>query len=322
VTGQGTIVGDVGGTNTRLGYVPFPGAGVRRVVQYLNADFDSFNSVLQAYLQKIDEQGCGQMTLAIAAPITGERVSLTNCDWVIDAAVLRRLTGARTVHLLNDLAALALSLPHLAGGRLSHVAGPAMPRAGRKLVIGAGTGFNAACLLQGPPQQVLPAECGHMTLPVETAADLRLRDHLAQGRGRASVERALSGQGLCEVYHWTAREAGQVAQNLTAGQITEHAQQGTDALCRAATQTVLRLLATVVGDLILAYLPQGGVYLAGSVCRALHQLMAAEGFADRVAAKGRQSDLIRGFPIHLLGDDTAALIGCAAQADLAMEPVA
>lgn len=317
MTDQGIIVGDVGGTNTRLGVVLQKGGAPTAIATYRNVDFLSFEKVLAQYLHHINARSCAQIYLAVAAPIDGEKVALTNCDWVIDRARLRQVTGAKTIHLLNDLEALACALIDPSALGAKHVAGPTNLRAdgGRMLVIGAGTGFNAASLMPAPAFSVQAAECGHMSLPVETAEDLDLRAFLAQGRGRASVERAISGQGLCEIHHWAARGLGLAHDPLTARQITERALQGSDAACAKAAQTVLRLLAIVAGDLALAYLPHGGIYLAGSVCRALYPMMAQAGFAEGFCAKGRQTNLLRSFPIKLITNDAAALIGCAALAN-------
>ena len=318
------LVGDVGGTNTRLGLLADNTVIPTRVMTYRNSDYSSLYNVISHYLQKTDEYSCGQICLALAAPIVDQTVALTNCDWVIDAQKLRQTTGAKTVRLINDLEALAWSLDRLPTSSIAPVATGKTQRnpMGGRLVIGAGTGFNAASLISAPQTGVLSAECGHMTLPVQTDQDLRLRDHLAQGRGRASVERALSGQGLCEVYQWAAAQAGQRSENLTAGQITDRALHGSDAACVHAAETVLRLLATVAGDLALAYLPHGGTFLAGSVCRALMPMMAQGGFVKAFCAKGRQTDLMQSFSIDLITDDAAALIGCAALARRQMNFIA
>lgn len=324
MTGQGIVVADVGGTNTRLGYLAQAGDAPVQTSHFQNADFADFEGCLRQYLGQIGVQGCAQIFIAVAAPIEGDVVTLTNCNWKIDGAALRHFTGAKSIHLLNDLEALALALGHLPATSFAYVAGPRAPHdpKGRKLVIGAGTGFNAACLLQAPSQIVLPAECGHMTLPAQTADDLRLWDHLAKDRGRASVERALSGLGLCETYHWVARELGRFPDALTAQQITDRARLGADLACVKTTQIALRLLAIVAGDLALAYLPHGGIYLAGSVCRALFPMMKQAGFAEQFTAKGRQSTFMTSFPIYLMTDDFAALIGCAGLANSKIIPVA
>jgi glucokinase len=315
MTGPVILLGDVGGTNTRLGLATGPGHPPDRILAFRNSAFPSFDQLLNHYLATQDVQHCTQVILALAAPIAGDTIRLTNSPWVIDIAGIRRTVGAHAVHLVNDLAALALSLPHLSPAMLRHVCGPVDPvdPQGRKLVLGMGTGFNAACLLQAGATTVLPAECGHMTLPVESDDGLHLRNCLARGRGRASVERALSGQGLVEIYRWIADTHGQTATDLPAEEIALRAVNAEDPLCVKAAETLLGILATVAGDLALAYLPHGGVYLAGSVARGLSPMMGAD-FACRLVSKGRQTDLLQSFPVHLITQDTAALIGCAALA--------
>lgn len=313
---QSSIVGDIGGTNTRLGWVAHRGDLPSEMQTFRNCDFASFDVVLRRYFDAIGRSNCGSICLAVAAPIDNEFVTLTNCDWQIDSRRLQQLFGASAVYLLNDLEALALSLPCLRVSQTTRISGLSALRdmSARKLVVGAGTGFNAASIRD---KTVLAAECGHMTLPVQTLDDLQLRDHLAQGRGRASVERALSGKGLCEIYAWMAHKAGHTPQSFSAQQIAEHALNRSDQVCEGAAKVVLRLLATVAGDLALAYLPYGGIYLAGSICRSLAPMMSQSRFAEIFAAKGRQSDFMQSFPIHLITDDAAALLGCAAHVDSA-----
>jgi glucokinase len=306
------LLGDVGGTNTRLG-VLLPHGMPGQISTFRNADFASFEQLLLHYLSAQDVQSCAAVILAIAAPINGDIIGLTNCAWQIDTNSVCSAAKTKNVRFINDLEALALCLDRLPANAVTHIAGPHIPTdaLGRKLVIGVGTGFNAACAMRSGSVVVLPAECGHMTLPVETAEGLHLRDHLAKSRGRASVERALSGQGLTEVYQWVAASRGLVPKDLTAAQITHHAIQNADPCCMDAAIVVLRILATVCGDLALAYLPHGGVYLAGSVARALAPLLAASGFAAELTRKGRQTGLLQSFSVHLITKDAAALIGCA-----------
>jgi glucokinase len=306
------LLGDVGGTNTRLG-VLLPHGVPGRIATFRNADFASFDALLQHYLAAHAVQTCTEAVLAIAAPINGAIITLTNCAWQIDTSSVRSAVKTQKLRVINDLEALALCLDRLPAGSITHVAGPRLPTDpfGRKLVVGVGTGFNAACALQSGTNVVLPAECGHMTLPVETADGLHLRDHLAKGRGRASVERALSGQGLTEVYHWVAVSRGLAPKDLTAAQIAHCAVQNSDPCCREAAMVVLRILATICGDLALAYLPHGGIYLAGSVARALSPLLANSGFEAAFSRKGRQTGLLQSFAVHLMTQDAAALFGCA-----------
>lgn len=93
-------------------------------------------------------------------------------------------------------------------------------------------------------------------------------------------------------------------------QIVTQALERSDDRCRAAVEVLVRLLARVAGDLFLAFLPLGGVYLSGGVTRACAPLIASGLFWEEFTRKGRQTDLLCSVPIHIINDDNAALAGC------------
>ena len=321
------VVGDIGGTNSRLGVVQKLGDLPRNIRRFRNAEHPNFARLLADYSAAIGITSIDGLCLAVAGVASGGRVELTNHAWTIDHKELRQATGARWVHFINDLQALGLSLTHGASPLSQHIAGPKpLSEFAPRLVVGVGTGFNAALVTQSHASAtcvVHAAECGHMTLAVESEEELRLRDFLARGRGRASNERALSGMGLVELYQWTAREAGSLPADLAAAEIAQGAVADTDPICRKAASTLLRLLARTSGDLALAFMPTGGLYFAGSVARALAPLMKSVGFHANFCAKGRQSGLMQTFPLLLMPDDNAALLGCVvhAQGHHSLEPM-
>ena len=51
--------------------------------------------------------------IGVAGPVAGGRCRLTNLDWEVDEASLRRTLGVREAYLVNDLQATASSLPFL-----------------------------------------------------------------------------------------------------------------------------------------------------------------------------------------------------------------
>jgi glucokinase len=308
------LVADIGGTNTRLGLAGPNGIATDTLRRFANNDHASFDALTRTYLDQVNVAICHRACLAVAAPIEAERVRLTNRDWLIDKAGVARETGAQDVYFLNDFEALGFSLDRLTPQQAPHIAGPQTapePR-GVRMVLGAGTGFNAAALRRNALGQrsVHAAECGHMTLPVETSSELLLRDHLARGRGRASVERALSGQGVLEIHEWVCARADSPRPTISAAEIVAQALDGSDPNCRQTAEILIRFLARVAGDLVLAFLPLGGLYLSGGVTRACAELIASDLFWDVFTAKGRQSDLMRSIPVHLVEDDNAALEGC------------
>ncbi|NIZ63404.1 hypothetical protein DL239_20785 [Sedimentitalea sp. CY04] len=310
------LVADIGGTNTRLGLAGANGIHKGTSHRYRNSDYTSFYSLVGAYLRQQKVEKCHKACLAVAAPVEDDAITLTNRDWHIDKSSACAVTGATEIRFLNDFEALGFAIGRLSGGQVSHVAGPktATSQNGTRMVLGAGTGFNAAAMtLDADAQPVVhAAECGHMTLPVETPNELLLRDHLARNRGRASVERALSGQGVLEIYQWVCSHTGVAPQNFTTQEIIQQAIEQRDETCEHTAKMLVRLLARVAGDLVLAFLPVGGLYLSGGVTRACKSLISSDLFWDEFTAKGRQSNLLRSVPVYLMTDDHAALEGCLA----------
>ncbi|WP_106753582.1 glucokinase [Pannonibacter carbonis] len=312
------LAADIGGTNTRLALVENGRVREDTIVRYSNADYETPEAAIGAYLSEAGTPRCGSAVLAIAAPISGTRIEMTNHNWVFEAGSLSRLLGDARVEFLNDFEALAHSLENLNEGRLVPVQIPAEspPANGTRVVVGAGTGFNAAALY--PPRDggrgtVGTGECGHMTLPVETARHLSLRDYLARGRGRASVERALSGSGLREVYEWHCLEAGQSPGPLSPAEIAAAARARTDPISVATARAWMDILGRVAGDIALVFMALGGVYLTGGVARSLQPFLSEPEFLAAFRAKGRQTGLVSAIPVYLLDDDFAALAGCAAR---------
>ncbi|GAA4173787.1 glucokinase [Shinella granuli] len=307
---------DIGGTNTRLGLVRdgilLPGSAG----SYANDHFEDFYAVAATYLRGRGENRVDSVCIALAAVATAEGATLTNRDWTIRRDRVAETCGADRVDFINDFEALGYAMGQVEKLETQCLTPGRAPRQpGPRLVLGAGTGFNASAWCPsrfGGAPHVVAAECGHMTLPLAGAAEFSLQGALSAGRGRASVERALSGRGLFEIYQWQCAEAGRAPCVATAAEVSRLAVARADRDCEQAGHTFMRLLGRVCGDLALAYLPFSGVYLSGGVSRAFAgPLVQDPTFLDAFRAKGRQTDFMERFPVHLLLDDRTALQGCA-----------
>lgn len=310
------LVCDLGGTNVRFGLTDDGRLKPETLQSYANDGFADFRSVLAAYRSRHAAVAIDAVCVAMAAVPTVQGARLTNRDWDIRRADIAEVCGTNSIQFLNDFEALGLSLLRadvLETRPIFAVAPSAEPAT--RLVLGAGTGFNAAACFPpriGPSPYVSAAECGHMTLAIEGAEELSLQNYLARGRGRASNERALSGRGLFEIYLWCCERSGRPAVLPGPGEVAAQATSGGDADASAAVEHFLTFLGRVAGDLALAFLPFGGIYLSGGVTRAVAPLIGSTNtFIEAFRAKGRQADLMTSFPISLLLDDRAALWGCA-----------
>lgn len=314
-----TIVADIGGTNTRVALAR-GGKVIEGSLRHIrNAGHAGLEPVLTEYLAGMEGARPDLCCVAVAGPVRDGQALMTNLDWRMSENSLARATGAAKVILLNDLQAQGHALGHVEGARIRTVVDGPVQEGAPMLVVGLGTGVNAAPVHgAGAARVVLPSECGHVTLPVTCEDDFALGRFIEAlpsepGRTRrASVEEALSGRGLAHIHQFLAQRAGVPA--LGDSHAIMHAVAVGDALARAAVAMQIRLLGQVLGDLALIHMPYGGIFLIGGMSRALAPFATEFDLAATFRAK-RWIDLLEhAFRVSVIEDDNAALLGCAVRA--------
>ena len=196
------LIADIGGTNARFAWQAGPGTPLLDTQVLQVADFARLQDAIRAYVDGIGRGIPRAVAVAIANPITGDQVHMTNADWSFSQAAVKAEFGLRTFRLLNDFTALALALPDLPATELRQVGGVApVPRAPIALV-GAGTGLGVSGLIPVGDAGWLPlsGEGGHVTLPAVTARERLVMDGLTLRYGHASAERLVCGQGLFDTF--------------------------------------------------------------------------------------------------------------------------
>lgn len=312
-----SLVADIGGTNTRVALADGKQLREASIRRFSNADFPGLETILRAFLQGQDAVTCGGACVAVAGPVANGVATMTNLDWTIDAATLTRATGANVVAILNDLQAQGHALGHIGLDKLRPVIGPVEPTpAATKLVIGVGTGFNAAPVHETPWGRVVAAsECGHVNMPVRSDADLRLAHFVETAHGFPGVEDVLSGRGLERLFAFVSNEAGTPFERSAAAIMGALDDEGGDGLARETARLFVRLLGAEAGNLALTHLPFGGIYLCGGVSRAIAPHLETMGFEAAFRDKGRFSGFMSNFSVSVVEDDYAALTGCAVYLD-------
>ncbi|MBE3639083.1 glucokinase [Mangrovicoccus algicola] len=302
------LVADVGGTNTRVGLAGAGPVDRSRISRYRNAEFASLGDVLAVYLADHLLPPPEKVCVAVAGPVRHGIGRLTNRDWIVSQEELCRVTGAATGLVLNDLSAQGHALDLVATA-------PVLERYGTlaadpeetRLVIGVGTGFNAAPVYRQPQGlMVTPSECGHVTLPVWNEDGARLAAELRRHHGFASVEDLLSGRGFPLCYQLLTGSAP-----ADPAQILLRAAEAPGGPESRFLQLMVGTLGRVAGDLALVHLPFGGIVFIGGMARALQPFFAALGFDEGLRDKGRFSDFLAQIPVSAMQDDFAALDGCA-----------
>jgi len=309
------LVADIGGTNTRVALAQGNTVRGESIRRYANAGFTDLESVLRRYLQEEGQPEIAGTCVAAAGPVRDGVASLTNLDWTITAEGLRAATGAGQTAILNDLQAQGHALGRIAPEHLRQViAGPKKPGA-TMLVVGLGTGMNAAPVHETPWGRVVAAsECGHISMPVRTEEDQRLARFIAEtgpyAHGFAGVEDVLAGRGLERVYAFAADAAGCPTDKRSAAIMADIAAE--DPVARHAAQLYIHLLGQELGNLALIHLAFGGLYLIGGMARAMQPWFDQMNLAAHFRDKGRFGDFMGNFSVEIVEDDYAALTGCAA----------
>lgn len=308
-----SITADIGGTNTRVALADGVHVRADSIRRFRNSEYSGLAEVLETYLQEFAGEKPYAASAAIAGPVRDGKGTLTNLDWTIDRDLLIDVTGAEIASVINDLQAQGHALEQLSESNVHPIlAGQSASPQSARLVVGVGTGFNAAPVYRTEAMTVIPpAEFGHADLPAATKNAQDFANHFAEKHGFCSIENALSGRGLGNIYAWQAERAGS-ASRKQAAEVMASCHDGSDPIAQDTVRFFVEMLGMVCGNIALSTLPFGGIYLVGGVSRAVTPYLSEFGFTESFQAKGRFSDFMTQFPVHMVDDDYAALTGMAA----------
>ena len=309
------LVGDVGGTNARFALIDLTRDATRlnHATNLKCADYPTPGDAIAAYLSQV---GIGRWpafaVIAAAGPVNDGQIALTNLDWTLSEDELRA-RGFLSVRLINDYAAAALAAPLLDFRDAPAVGGPAAGQETETLaVLGAGTGFGVSALARdGFGEAALATEGGHVAFAPSDEVEIELLRILSRRFGRVSVERILSGIGLCHLHEALAMIAGTPAQPFTdPADITRAGLDG-DPAAALTLDRFCAILGAVAGDVALSFGAKGGVFISGGIAPVILDHLIASDFRARFEAKGRFEDYLREIPTRVIVRPHAALLGAA-----------
>ncbi len=307
------IVADIGGTNARFALVD---AGSTAIVTTLTLQVKDFGNLTSAFRHFVDELKIvppRRACIALAGPIEGDHVRLTNGDWSFSIENTRTELGLEQLLLVNDFKAQASALPYFENEQLLLLGGQS-PIAGRaKVIVGPGTGLGvAASVPSNGGYTIIQGEGGHMGLSPASDLEMAVHQLLLQQYGRVSAERILCGAGLRNLYLTLNKLQAEADGEKSEAQIVADAIDGTSANCRKALDLFLAYLGAVAGDLALTFGALGGVYIAGGIAPRLVEQIGKSDFRARFEQKGRLAHMVKDVPTYLVLSKHAGLIGAAA----------
>lgn len=281
------LAADIGGTHGRVALMRASHAEAREVETlayrvYPCAQFATLPELLRAFLDAEVQTPVKHCVLACAGQIVGNDVVNDNLPWPIHLAQLREVLSLDDVAVLNDFEALAYALdgPLAEGGR--HLCGPDTQPAGPTLVIGPGTGLGAAVYVPGVAGGfVLTTEAGQMDFAPNSIREREVLAHLAPEGGYVPFEYLVSGPGLLTIYATLCALQGQVPRLQTPEAVTTAAIALSDAQAVEAVEMFCASLGSFTGNLAMAFMATGGVYLAGGFLSSLFDQLKRSAFVER-----------------------------------------
>ena len=315
----GRLLADVGGTNARFAFQAAPGAPLTDVRVLPAAGFDRLQDAMRAYLSGVAPRTVDAAAIAIANPVTGDAVRMTNHHWAFSQREVQAELGLRNLRVINDFTALALALPDLPPEDLRQVGGGAGQAGAPRALVGAGTGLGVSGLLPDGHGGwlALEGEGGHVTLPAATARERLVMDGLARRYGHASAERVCSGQGLLDTFELLCAADNVALHGLdSAAAVTDAALHHGQPQALEALTMLCALLGSVAGNVALTLGARGGVYVGGGIVPRLGPWFDASPFRERFEDKGRFGDYLRDIPVWVITSaQSPALLGAARALD-------
>ncbi|HLN08045.1 MAG TPA: glucokinase [Xanthobacteraceae bacterium] len=299
-----SLIGDIGGTNARFALVG-PDGAFRRGRVLACDDHATLEQAIRRYrdeeLEPAGLQRIQAAAIAVAGPVTGDRVTLTNHPWSFSIRELQSALGLDRLVVVNDLAAVALATPRLGPDQLSQVGGGAAAAAAPIGVIAPGSGLGAGAVVpSGGGWRPLPSEGGHVTMAPATLRESAVLDRLRERFDHVSAERVVSGPGLVNLYNTLCELDGAPAASFTAAQITDPGIGMREPHCREAVDMFCAMLGTIAGDLALTLGARGGIHVAGGIVPKLGATFAASGFRSRFEDKGRMRPYLAAIPTWVI----------------------
>jgi glucokinase len=281
-------------------------------------------------LQELVKEFLGRVTVpiragafAVAGPVLEGRVKTTNLPWLIEEASLARDLGLDAVRLLNDLEAVARSVPNLQSQDLVTLNQGQAVAHGPIAVIAPGTGLGESFLTWDGARYVAHgSEGGHSDFAPTGERQIRLLQYLLKRHEHVGVERVCSGIGVPDIYEFLRdeeriAEPRDVSRQIAAASDRTKAiidvgtdPHGASLLCRATVETLAEILASEAGNLALKVLATGGVYVAGGIALHILNELKSPQFKRAFHNKGRFEELMGRLPMHVI-TARAALLGAA-----------
>jgi glucokinase len=311
------VAADIGGSHARFALADIDAGQVKRLGEAITlktVEHASLHTAWESFSKQLGQALPRAAAIAVACPITGEMLKLTNNPWIIRPAMIGERLGIDRLTLINDFGAVGHAVTRVEPEHFRHLSGPnvPLPAEGVISIVGPGSGLGVAHVLRRDGRDhVIECEGGHVDYaPIDRIEDAVLA-RLRQRFGRVSIERLVSGQGLANIYEALAAIEGRAVRAGNDRELWTAALSGADSLAVAALDRFCLILGSVAGNVALM---QGAnaVVIAGGLGLRIADILPRSGFGGRFTAKGRFERMLSALPVKIITYPQPGLLGAAA----------
>jgi glucokinase len=305
------LLADIGATHARFALQT--ASGVFRSVRVLKCDdFAGILPLLRSYLADHADVTLHHAALALANPVNGDQVRMTNRDWQFSTDAVRRELGLHTLLVVNDFTALAVALPNLKPEDLMQVGGGTAAVDAVIGVLGPGTGLGVSGAIPTIDGFVsLGSEGGHMNFAPADEREFAILQFAWTEWPHVSNERLISGPGMELIYRALAKRNGLQVRGRSAPDIISGALEDGDALCLEVLECFCGMLGGAAANLAVTLGAFGGIFIGGGIVPRMGEWFASSPFRARFEAKGRFADYVAQIPTYVISMANPAFFGVA-----------
>ncbi len=295
------LLADIGGTNARFALEKTPGE-IEHIDVLACNDYDSVVDAVKAYLAKLDNPKIKFAAFAIANPVIGDWVQMTNHHWAFSIETTKQALKLDVLILINDFTAQAYAIAKMPNEQLLQIGGTMQDMHSPKVVLGPGTGLGVSGLIpcDNGNYIALAGEGGHVSFAPFDDTEVMIWQYAKKKYGHVSAERFLSGAGLVLIHEALASREGVKISKMTPELISKQALSGEYPLCRLTLDIFCAMLGTVSSNLALILGARSGVYLCGGIIPRFIDYFKTSPFRVRFENKGRFNAYLAAIPVYVV----------------------
>ncbi len=320
------LAGDIGGTKINLGIFSTDSGPKKPIASgtFLSCEHPDFETLLDEFLDKCSVK-IKRASFGVAGPVFDHRVKITNLPLTVDAKRLKKTLNIEKVDLLNDIWAIAYSIDSLKTDDLIELNKGVPSLTGPLAVIAPGTGLGEAFLTWDENKyRAHASEGSHVDFAPKTQTEIDLMQYLyQQGFEHVCYEDICSGKGIPNIYSFLKERCGFFEPTWLSDKLktvddptpiivdTAIGKNNKSDLCEETLSVFISILGREAGNLALKVVATGGLYIGGGIPPRIVSQLRDGRFMEAFTDKGVFSDILKTFPVHVIMNPKAALIGAA-----------